>query len=69
MKDSTKRSILRWVHIIFGTTLVGYIYLPPDQVQPYAHFFQYFYFPGVVLTGILMWKGHALRRLFSKKAG
>ncbi|WP_367873164.1 hypothetical protein [Luteolibacter sp. Populi] len=69
MKDATKRSILRWVHIIFGITLVGYIYGPPEQVQPYARFFQYFYFPAVVLTGILMWKGHALRRLFSKKAG
>jgi len=69
MKDTTKRSILRWIHIIFGVTLIGYIYGPPEQVRPYAHFFQYIYFPVIVLTGILMWKGSAIRRLFSKKAG
>ena len=68
MKDTTKRSILRWIHIVFGTTLVGYIYGPPEQVIPYAPFFRYCYFPAVVLTGLLMWKGHVLRRLFAKKA-
>ncbi|MES2440775.1 MAG: hypothetical protein V4584_17035 [Verrucomicrobiota bacterium] len=67
MKDSTKRSTLRWAHIIFGATLIGYIYGPPEQVRPYAPFFQYFYFPAVVLTGFLMWKGHVLRRIFWKK--
>ncbi len=68
MKDTTKRSILRWIHIVFGITLIGYIYGPPELVRPYAPFFQYFYFPGVVLTGILMWKGHVIRRIFSKKS-
>jgi len=68
MNQNTKRSIIRWLHIIFGVTLIGYIYGPPEQVRPYASFFQYFYFPAVVLTGFLMWKGHLLRRLFSKKS-
>jgi hypothetical protein len=67
MKDATKRSVLRWTHIIFGITLIGYIYGPPEAVQQYAPFFRYFYFPATVLTGLLMWKGHALRRLISKK--
>lgn len=66
MKDSTKRAILRWMHIIFGATLIGYIYGPPEEVAQYAPFFRYFYFPAVVLTGLLMWKGHLLRRLFGK---
>ena len=68
MTQNTKRSILRWLHIIFGLTLIGYIYGPPVLVQPYARFFQYFYFPAVVLTGFLMWKGHLLARFFSKKS-
>lgn len=68
MKKASKRSILRWVHIVFGLTLIGYIYGPPEQVLPYAAFFKYLYFPGVVLTGLLMWKGHSLRQLFSKKS-
>lgn len=62
MKEATKRTILRWVHLVFGLTLVGYIYGPPEQVLPYAAFFKYFYFPVVVITGLLMWKGHLLRR-------
>ena len=68
MNPNTKRSILRWMHIVFGATLVGYIYSPPEVVQQYAKFFRYFYFPATVATGLLMWKGPALRRLFSKKS-
>jgi thiosulfate reductase cytochrome b subunit len=68
MNPNTKRSILRWIHILFGLTLIGYIYGPPEVVQPYAPFFRYFYFPIIVLTGFLMWKGEALRRLISKKS-
>ncbi len=65
MKDSTKRSILRWTHIIFGLTLFGYIYGPPEETRQYLPFFRYFYFPVVILSGLWMWKGPAIRRLFS----
>jgi len=68
MNSGTKRTILRWIHIIFSLTLVGYIYSPPEVVQPYAHFFRYFYFPAVVVSGLLMWKGHVITRLFTKKS-
>lgn len=68
MKDATKRSILRWVHFIFGLTLIGQIYGPPEETQQYLPFFRYFYFPVVILSGLWMWKGHVIRRLFSRKS-
>ncbi len=68
MKDTTKRSILRWIHILFALPLAGYIYGPPSETLQYLPFFRYIYLPVVVLSGILMWKGHVLRRIFSKKS-
>ena len=68
MNDATKRSILRWIHIIFGLSIIGYIYGPPEEVQQYAPFFQFVFVPVIVLSGFWMWKGHVLRRLISKKS-
>lgn len=69
MKDTTKRSILRWMHVVFGLTLVGYIYGPPAETVQYLPFFRYVYLPLILLTGLWMWKGPAIRKMFSKKSG
>ena len=45
MKHSTKRSILRWIHILFGLPLAGYIYGPPSEPLQYLPFFRYVYTP------------------------
>lgn len=66
MKDTTKRSILRIIHILFALPLVGYIYGPPSETVQYLPCFRFVYFPVVVLSGLWMWKGHAIRRLFSR---
>ena len=66
MQDITKRSILRWIHILFALPLLGYIYGPPGETLQYLPFFRFIYLPVVVLSGLLMWKGHVLQRLFSK---
>ena len=68
MTPGTKRSILRWIHILFGLPLVGYIYGPPSETLQYLPYFRFIYFPVVALSGLLMWKGDALRRLISKKS-
>ncbi len=34
--DATKRSILRWIHIIFGLPILGYIYSPFEEIPNYA---------------------------------
>ncbi len=68
MKDATKRTILRCIHIIFALPLIGFIYGPPSETEQYRPYFRFFYLPVSVLTGFWMWKGHVIRRLFSKKS-
>ena len=68
MNQGTKRTILRWIHIIFGLPILGYIYGPPAEVQQYAPMFQFIFVPVLILSGLWMWKGHLITRLFSKKS-
>jgi hypothetical protein len=67
MKEATKRSIFRWIHIIFGIPIIGYIYSPFEQIPNYAPATRFVFVPVIVLSGLWMWKGHALRRLLSKR--
>ena len=67
MKDSTKRTITRTVHILFALPLLGYIYGPPEETQQYLPYFRAVYLPVVILSGLWMWKGPAVRRLFAKQ--
>jgi hypothetical protein len=67
MKATTKRSILRWIHIIFALPILGYIYGPPAEVVQYVDYFRYIYLPVVIATGFWMWQGTAVRRLFGKE--
>ncbi len=68
MKEATKRSILRWIHIVFGLTIIGYIYGPPEEVLQDRDNFRFVFVPVILLTGFWMWKGHAVRRQFSKRS-
>jgi hypothetical protein len=68
MIDATKRSILRWIHIVCGLPILGYIYGPPEEVQQYVSIFRFVFVPILVLSGFWMWKGAALRRLVSRKS-
>lgn len=66
MKEVTKRSIYRWIHIIFGIPILGYIYDSPADTPNYASSVRYFILPVLLLSGLWMWKGHVVRRLLSK---
>lgn len=68
MKPSTKRSILRWIHIIFGLTIIGYIYGPPEEVLQYRDNFRFCFVPVILVTGFWLWKGEAVRRLFGERS-
>ena len=68
MTPSTKRAFHRWIHILFGFPILGYIYGPPEEVQQYIGIYRYFFVPVLVLSGFWMWKGDALCRRFSKKS-
>jgi thiosulfate reductase cytochrome b subunit len=67
MTEGTKRSILRWIHIVFAIPIAGYVYSPFENIPQYAGPTRYVFLPMLVLTGLWMWKGHQLRRLFSKR--
>ena len=63
-----KRSIFRWIHIVFGIPVIGYIYSPFKELPNYAPVVRYVAIPVIILTGLWMWKGDVLRRLISKRS-
>jgi hypothetical protein len=67
MKDASKRSIFRWIHIVVGIPIVGYIYSPFDEIPNYAPIARFVFVPVLIVSGLWMWKGHVLRRLISKR--
>ena len=68
MNEGTKRTITRWIHVIFSIPIVGYVYSPFADLPEYAPVVRFVSIPVLVLTGLWMWKGHLLRRLFSSRA-
>ncbi len=68
MSNATQRAIFRWIHIVLGIPIVGYIYSPFDQIPNYAPVTRFVFVPVIVLSGLWMWKGHVVRRFFSKRS-
>lgn len=68
MSNATKRWILRGIHLIFSIPILGYIYSPFENLPDYAAPTRYVFLPGMVLSGLWMWKGHVLRRLIWKRS-
>jgi thiosulfate reductase cytochrome b subunit len=68
MKDATKRSIVRGIHIFFSIPILGYIYSPFEQLPAYAPRVRFVVVPLMLLSGLWMWKGHVLRRFISKRS-
>jgi len=66
--DIIKRSVFRWIHIVFAIPIVGYIYSPFQQLPNYASVVRFVAVPVIVLSGLWMWKGHFLRRFISKRS-
>jgi hypothetical protein len=57
MKNSTKRSILRWIHLIGTIPMLGYIYEPASEVGQYADGVRYLFVPILILSGYWMYSG------------
>ena len=68
MNDAIKRSIFRWIHIIFSIPIIDYVYSPFKELPSYAPIVRFASIPVLLLTGLWMWKGHVLRRLISKRS-
>ena len=68
MKEATKRLIFRWIHILCGIPIIGYIYDSPANTPNYAWSIRHVTLPILLISGLWMWKGHVVRRLFSKRS-
>jgi hypothetical protein len=68
IKQATRRSILRWFHIVLSIPILGYIYSPFENLPQYAPAVRFVFFPAIALSGFWMWKGHLVWRLFAKKS-
>jgi len=57
MNQATKRSILRWIHLIVTIPTLGYIYGPAAKVEQYADAVRFAFVPVLILSGYWMYAG------------
>ena len=69
MSQGIGRTIVRWIHIVVSIPILGYIYSPFDKIPQYAFRTRFVFLPTMVVSGLWMWKGHLVGRLFSKRPG
>lgn len=64
--SNVERLVLRWIHILFGIPILGYIYSPFDKIPQYAFAARFIFVPVMLLSALWMWKGHLVRRLIAR---
>ena len=57
ISNATKRSILRWIHLIFAIPILGYIYSPFEELPNYAAVVRFVFVPVIILSGFWMYAG------------
>jgi hypothetical protein len=57
MNSVTKRSILRWIHLVVAIPVLGYIYQPASEAQQYAGAVRFIFAPVMILSGYWMYAG------------
>ena len=57
MNQGIKRSILRWIHIVFGIPIIGYVYSPFEELPNYAPVVRFVSIPVLILSGFWMYAG------------
>lgn len=67
MDGNMTREIMRWLHITGGMILFAYVYTPLAENPFFADTAKNVIFPGLALTGLVMWQWPLLRGLFRKK--
>lgn len=63
-----RRLVFRWMHLIFSIPILGYIYSPFEAIPDYAPLVRFVFLPILALSGLWMWKGHAVKRLFAGRS-
>lgn len=69
MRAATQRNVVRWLHLIASIPIAGYIYGPVADIPRAAFAVKFVIVPIVVLSGLWMWKGHLVRKAFSRRGG
>jgi hypothetical protein len=62
MNIAAVRAAYRWLHILLSIPILGYIYGPVAEIPRAAFATRFIFVPMVILSGLWMWKGHALKR-------
>jgi len=57
ISNATKRSILRWVHLVLAIPILGYIYSPFAELPNYAAVTRFVFAPVMILAGFWMYAG------------
>jgi thiosulfate reductase cytochrome b subunit len=57
ISNATKRSILRWIHLVLSIPILGYIYSPFEEIPKYAPAVRFVFVPVLVLSGFWMYSG------------
>jgi len=57
ISNATKRSILRWIHLIFAIPILGYVYSPFAELPNYAPVARFVSIPVLILSGFWMYAG------------
>ena len=66
MKASTERKIIRWLHILIGIPVIGYIYGPVAEIPQAADAVRFAFFPVLILSGLWLWKGYVVKNMIRK---
>src|SRR5436305_8375689 len=57
ISNASKRSILRWIHLIFTIPILGYVYSPFAELPNYAPVVRFVFVPVLILSGYWMYSG------------
>jgi hypothetical protein len=57
MSNATKRTILRWIHLILAIPILGYVYSPFQELPNYAPITRFIFVPVIMLAGYWMYAG------------
>ena len=57
IKAATKRSLLRWIHLVIAIPILGYIYSPFAELPNYAAVTRFVFAPVIMLAGYWMYAG------------
>ncbi len=67
VRARSQRTWLRLFHVVVGSLLATYVYLPPGQAPGLRWTLMVIGVPAVTVTGVWLWKQAAVRRLLSRR--